>query len=62
MKTTIDLPPELLQSVARVVAAEGVALQDLIARLLRHHLRRSSKKSEPEALPHETLDWRQELL
>ncbi len=62
MKTTIDLPPDLLRSAARVVAAEGIALPDLIVRLLRRHLRKISKKPAPETPPNEPLDWRQELL
>ena len=58
MKTTIDLPPDLLRSVDE----KEIALPDLIVRLLRSHLRRISKKPELEIAPDEHLDWRQELL
>ena len=58
MKTTIDLPPDLLRSVDE----KEIALPDLIVRLLRSHLRRISKKAELEIPPDEHLDWRQELL
>ena len=58
MKTTIDLPPDLLRSVDE----KEIALPDLIVRLLRSHLRRISKKPELEIPPDEHLDWRQELL
>lgn len=62
MKTTIDLPPDLLRSAARAVAAEGIALPELIAQLLRRHLRRISKKPVKEIPNDESQDWRQELL
>jgi len=58
MKTTIDLPPDLLRSVDE----EKIALPDLIVHLLRRHLRRISKKPAKENLPDDHRDWRQELL
>ena len=63
MKTTIDLPTELLKSATQQVAAEGIALPDLIARLLRRHLKKSPKRRPgPLEEEREHLDWRQELL
>ncbi|MEO5715360.1 MAG: hypothetical protein ABIT37_17915 [Luteolibacter sp.] len=58
MKTTIDLPPDLLRSASHV----EIDLPDLIVRLLRRHLRKISKKSEPETPTDEHRDWREELL
>jgi hypothetical protein len=55
MKTTLDLPPDLLQ----IAAAAGISLPDLITRLLRRHFGQSSVEPENE---NETLDWRDELL
>ena len=58
MKTTIDLPPDLV----RCADEEEIALPELIVRLLRRHLHRLSKKSAQKISPDEPLDWRQELL
>jgi hypothetical protein len=55
MKAIIDLPPDLLQ----IVAAEGIALPDLVTRLLRRHFGLTNPKPEPEI---DALDWRDELL
>ncbi len=58
MKTTIDLPADLLHSMDE----QEIALPELIVRLLRRHLRRISKKPVKEISPDESPDWRQELL
>ena len=58
MKTTIDLPPDLLRSVDE----KEIALPELIVHLLRRHFRRISKKPAKEISPEDHLDWRQELL
>lgn len=57
MKTTLDLPPDLL----RIVAAEGITLPDLVTRLLRRHFGQTHPEPEDEN-ENETLDWRDELL
>ena len=58
MKTTIDLPSDLLRTAERV----GIDLPELIVRLLRRHLRKTPEKPRPETPPNDILDWRQELL
>jgi|GEM_PF-3369537 len=58
MKTTIDLPPDLLRSVDE----EKIALPELIVRLLRRHLRRIVKNPVKQIPRDEHIDWRQELL
>ncbi|MEO8617105.1 MAG: hypothetical protein ABI600_18350 [Luteolibacter sp.] len=58
MKTTIDLPPDLL----RLAAHLGIDLPHVIEHLLRRHLRKISTKLEMETHANESLDWRQELL
>jgi hypothetical protein len=64
MKTIIDLPPDLIRSAAQLGAAEGIALTDLMARLLRRHLQKLAKKRPREAAAddRELHEWRQELL
>jgi hypothetical protein len=58
MRTTIELPPDLL----RAIDVEKIALPKLIVRLLRRHLRQISEKPVKEIHLDEPLDWRQELL
>ena len=63
MKTNLDLPPELLRSADRLIAAEGIALRDLVVRLLRRHLKNTPlPPPRPQPPESEGLDWREELL
>lgn len=55
MKTTIDLPPDLLRS----VTAMGIALPELVADLLRAYL---ADRPDLPADRSELLAWRDELL
>ena len=63
VKTSVNLPPELVRAIAPLLAAEGVALPDLMVRLLRRHVRKlAAKPPTVSGNEHEHLAWRQELL
>jgi hypothetical protein len=54
MKTTIDIPPDLIP----FTCAAGVSLPEIITELLRDHVAQSHPAPKTET---DTLDWRDEL-
>ncbi len=58
VKTTIDLPPDLLRSVDE----KEIGLSELITRLPLRHLHRIAEKPVMEISADDHSEWRQELL